>query len=89
MKKHILLALLLGGALGAANASEENGLYQLSDGDNQVAAPSSSTEVQVEETAYALRADEPSRTAAVEKTPSQIMDESQAVVPGANWPEGT
>ncbi len=87
MKKYILLALLLAGVVGVANASEEDGLYNLDARQTQVEETGNAAPDQTDYTAYDELSDGAARTAATEMAPSR--DELDAVVPGANWPEGT
>ncbi len=87
MKKYMLLALLLVGAVGVANASEEDGMYNLGVQQTQVEASSDASSDQADYTAYDELSDGAARTAATEMAPTR--DDEDAVVPGANWPEGT
>ncbi len=89
MKKYILLALLLAGVAGVANASEEDGLYNLDARQTQPGESGNVSADQTDYTAYDELSDDTARTAVTEVAPTPSRDDMEAVVPGANWPEGT
>ncbi len=84
MKQQITMVLALLAMIGVASASEEDGLYDLTATQQSTVVQDGATVDQKDVTV-----DTSARTASVDESVSRIMDQSPAVVPGANWPEGT